>query len=226
MESPLSDTVPAARPITLRDLLTFRPWARCGDAAHPEPIQFSRQWLSLALHPARSSFHSRRTNSWRAHRPAATDAPAGRKMALPHRYRHSVRAYRARRGDGIGRFLARADIRSARHARYRFQRARSGHGPVSGLLCPRCGRSRGLGPGARGVRPLSAGVSEFPCVDGGRLSRILPHAAKPRPPPWRADFVVPRCPAHDGGPPYSGAKGAVPSFRASGTATAGGLAAQ
>ena len=180
LESPLDDTVPANRPITMRDLLTFR--AGLGAVmVFPSkyPIQKAMEETGVAAGPflfsggGNDEFMKRIGG-------LPLRAPAGREVAVPHRSRHPRRTARTRLGQVARRFPARADFRSARHEGY-------------GLPCP--GRAdrpprhrihngfleRPAGDLRRGARRKSREPARvrigrrWICVHRRRLPRLRPH---------------------------------------------------
>ena len=105
LEGPVDDTVPAKRPISLRDLLTFtfglgavmvwparHPIQKAMAGCRPGARSVSARFLGRRLHEA-------------AGQPAA-DLSARRTLALSHRRRRAGRADRARFGPVLRRFPA------------------------------------------------------------------------------------------------------------------------
>ena len=122
IDSPLDDTVPANRPITLRDLLTFR-LGFGAIIAPPGPVPDpAGDERARALPPGRTC-RRMPPDEWMASRQSAADAPAGRAVALQHRLRHAGRADRPRHGQDARGVPARAHLRAARHEGHRLQRA-------------------------------------------------------------------------------------------------------
>ena len=120
LDGPLDDTVPASRPITVRDLLTFR--MGFGIVMAPPGTVSDPDARSTSLGSARGPNPSRppRPDEWmRRLGSAAADAPARREVDVPHRLRRAGRADRARRGPAAGDFPARAHLRAARHEGHR-----------------------------------------------------------------------------------------------------------
>jgi CubicO group peptidase (beta-lactamase class C family) len=119
LDALLDDTVPANRPITLRDLLTFR----CGLGAvmlppSAIPIQKAMEEAGLAPGP-NPVVHSPDSYMGRA----AIDASAGREVDVSHRLGDPWCADRARIRAKLRGFSAGAHLRAAWHERYRFSRA-------------------------------------------------------------------------------------------------------
>src|ERR1700736_4036255 len=176
LDGPLDDTEPAKRPITLRDLLTFR--MGFGIVMAPPgtyPIQTAADDLLLGQGPPQ--------------RHLAADASAGRKVGVPHRIRRAGRVDRARLGSAVRELSARTHLRAARHEGYSIQRAGIKARPArDGLLdqfqnrgagALRLRRGRPLEPAAR----ISVGRRRTG-LNRRRLLRLRTHDAEPRP-AWR-----------------------------------------
>ena len=176
--APLDDTVPARRPITVRDLLTFR----------------LRLRFAADFSPARGPDPAGEPSCGRAARAAATRRPPdewmrrlgtlplmhqpGERVALQHRLRRARRAGRPRRRAARCRVPARADLRAARHARHRL--------PVPGRRSS-TGSPRRYRPDrgrARAHRPARRPVEHAARLP---LRRRRPGLDRRRPPGLRAD---------------------------------------
>ena len=173
LDGPLDDTVPANRPITVRDLLTFR--MGFGQVMAPPdayPILKAASELQIGHGAAEPGDAARAGRVDSPPGDAAADVPAGRAVDVQHRVRRAGRADRARRGPAAGDVPARTHLRAARHEGHRFQRAgrRSSTGwrPATGPI-PRPGRSSSMTrpSGGQWSRPPA-----FPSGAGGLVSTV------------------------------------------------------
>ena len=124
LDGPLDDTVPAQRPITVRDLLTFRLGfgiVMAPPGTYPIQAEPMADWLGPGRRPGVDA-RARRVDP--APRRPAADAPARRAVDVPHRLRRARRAHRARRRAAVRDVPAGAHLRAAGHERHRLQRAR------------------------------------------------------------------------------------------------------
>jgi Beta-lactamase len=161
IDSPLDDTVPAHRPLTLRDLLTFR--LGFGAVMAPPgryPIQAAVADAGLSPGPNPVPFGPDDHQTPR--RPAA-HASARRAVAVSHRLRHSWRADRARQRDAVRGFPGPADLRPAGHGDTAFSVP---EGKLDRLTT--CYQADGTGRLASTIRPAA---------DDGRSLRTLHPAA-------------------------------------------------
>ena len=112
-DGPLDDTVPAQRPITVRDLLTFRMGFGVLDGAArrvPDPEGDGRGGNH---HRAEVGLAASARGVDQALRHPAADVSAGREMDVPFRLGRAGRADRARLGPAAGDVLARAHLCAA-----------------------------------------------------------------------------------------------------------------
>ena len=173
LDGPLDDTVPANRPITVRDLLTFRlgfGLMMAPPDAYPilkaaSELQIGMGPPSPATLPAPDEWMRRLGTLPLMHQP-------GEQWMYNTRLRRAGRADRARLGPAAGDVPARAHLRAARHEGHRLQRAgrRSSTGwrPATGPI-PRPGRSRST------TRPRGGQWSRppaFPSGAGGLVSTV------------------------------------------------------
>jgi CubicO group peptidase (beta-lactamase class C family) len=143
IDAPLDDTVPANRPITVRDLLTFR--MGFGSVMAPPgtyPIQKAMSDLQIGGDgpPNPSKSHARRVDP--PPRNAAAHASARRALAVQHGLRRVGCPGRARLGPAVRDVFARTNLRSARHEGHRFQRAGGKDRAVAWLLSPQSRNQR------------------------------------------------------------------------------------
>ena len=90
LDGPLDDTVPAQRPITVRDLLTFRMgFGIVAAAPGTVPDRRALAELELGQGTAEPGVAARARRVDPAPRHAAADAPAGRAVDVQHRLRRA-----------------------------------------------------------------------------------------------------------------------------------------
>ena len=156
-ESPVDDVVPAARPITVGDLLTFRAgWGFPSDFSLPAVVELFEEAAGVraAGDAGRVARDARRRS----------DAAAARRgVALQHLLGHPGRPDRAGLGAAATRVPRRARLRTYRHDRHRLLRA-SGEARTS-CAVP---RPRPL-PGRRAALDRAA---RLPSGSGGLLSTL------------------------------------------------------
>ena len=104
IEGPVDDTVPAGRPITLRDLLTFRQGFGI-IMAPPDtyPIQNAMRERGVRMGPPRPQTEPAPDEWMRRLGTLPLMLPARRAVDVRHRLRRAGRAHRARRGAGRSR---------------------------------------------------------------------------------------------------------------------------
>lgn len=123
-DGPLDDTVPASRPITTRDLLTFtlgfgavtQMWM----GAEQWPIQAAVDELNLAAANARPGTSARSRHLDSPVRVAAAASAAWRAVDVQHRSMRAERAAGARRRAAVRRGAAYPDFRAAGYGRHRI----------------------------------------------------------------------------------------------------------
>ena len=123
IDGPLDETVPAHRPITARDLLTFTFGFGMahGDVHLARTAAGGHRGRRAAARDIRAAGPGRAARSRhldRGSRLAAAASAAGRTLALQHRGIRPRRAARARRRPAAGRRAADTRLRAARHARH------------------------------------------------------------------------------------------------------------
>jgi Beta-lactamase len=123
IDASIDETVPARRPITARDLLTFR--FGMGLVLAPPgkyPIQKAITDAGLMPGPDPSSLTP---DAWMKNLGAlAVGEPTRRTVGLPHRLRRARRAGRAHCGSTVPNIPARAHLFAARHEGHRLSRSR------------------------------------------------------------------------------------------------------
>ena len=135
LDGSLDDTVPANRPITVRDLLTFRMGfgqMMAPPDAYPILKAANEQQIGMGppspdTLPAPDEWMHRLGQLPLMHQP-------GEKWMYNTGVRCIERVDCARLGSTIGDILARAHLRTARHERYRFQRSGAQARPFSNQL--------------------------------------------------------------------------------------------
>ena len=181
IDAELDDTVPAKRPITVEDLLTFRPWDRHRPGAAgrlSDPARAISRTRPDGLRAARSDqpAHARTPGSRGLGR-AAADGPAGRGLDVHHRLEHPGRADRAGVGPVATGVLRGAHLRAPGHERHRLPRPAGQDRPADQRL-PVDGRRAGSvrRPEDRRLRGAArpARRRRGPGVDRRRLPRLLP----------------------------------------------------
>ncbi len=119
IDSPLDDTVPANRPITLRDLLTFAgPRRRSWHRPSEHPIQKAMREAGVAPGPVPAERRARRARSKRYGGLPLMHQPGERWLYHTGSDVLGVLIARAS-GKPLERFPARAHLRAARHGRHR-----------------------------------------------------------------------------------------------------------
>ena len=174
---PLDATVPAERPITLRDLLTFRMGLGMDFTfSYPQAGLQRMAELGLGRGPARpgSVACARRVDATARHDPAR--APARDALAVPHECGRARRADRPGRRPALEHVPARADLRAAGDARHRVLGAGRGPRPLrAGLRFRSRHRARPWWIRADGEwssPPAFPGRWRGPGLDAGRLPRV------------------------------------------------------
>ena len=181
-QSPLDDVVPAARPITVEDLLTFRAgWGFPSDFSLPAVVELFQKLpvFGAARDAGRVARDAR----------AGADAPPARRgVALQHVLRHPGRAGRARRRAAAAGVPRRAHLRAARDERHRLLRP----GRRSSTGCRRTTRSSGspIDDGLWTEPPVFPSGCRRARLDARRLAPLRPHAARRR---RRAPLAASRC---------------------------------
>ncbi len=163
--APIDDVVPAVRPITVVDLLTFR-------AGYGFPSDFSLP----AVGPLFTELGQGPPQPQLVEPPDAVDgravthsaaAPAGRGVAVQHLFRHPRGADRQGLGRRVARVPGRSAVRAARHGRHRVRgtgrRSSTGSSATTGRI-PRAVWNWSMPPTASGAacrrsRPAPAGSS-------------------------------------------------------------------
>src|ERR1700674_5563264 len=189
VDGPLDQTVPANCPITVEDLLTFRPGYGFIIVVPttfnpPYPIIQRAEELQLA-HGAAGPPHAARPR--RVDRPlrnAAADVPARRALAVQRRLARARRPGRPGGGPATGRLSPGSPLRAARHARHRLRHACRPGRPAANRVRDRLlHREDGRGDDHRPGRVAHAAAFPLrggrPAVDGGRLPGV--RRAAPRP---------------------------------------------
>ena len=130
-QSAIDDVVPAGRPITVEDILTFR-------AGWGFPVRLLAAGGRRALPEApgvRAAGNAGRV----AHdaRAGADAPPAGRGVALQHLLRHPGRLDRTRLGAAAAGVPRRAHLRAPRDERHRLPRSRGEARPAAAVPWPR-----------------------------------------------------------------------------------------
>ena len=173
LDGPLEDTVPAHRPITVRDLLTFR--LGFGMVMAPPdstPILKALGERGLGQGPPAPAATAPAGRMDAPPGDAAAHAPAGRAVDVPHGLRRAGRADRARLGPAVRDVLARAPLRAARHEGHRLQRARRQARPARHQLLERSRHRSAVvlydaAEGGQWSRPPA-----FPSGGGGLVSTV------------------------------------------------------
>ena len=158
---PVDDVVPARRPITVRDLLTFR-------SGHGFPSDFSLPAVRACCSTAAAGSAAPQGSAPRAGR---VDGRPGRRIPLLHQPGEAwlyntgsdilgVLVARVG-GQPVRRVPGRADLRAARHARHRLPRAR---GDLDRFTTATTGRDEG-GSSRSPTRPTASGA-RAPAVPG------------------------------------------------------------
>ena len=124
LDGPVDDTVRAERPITLRDLLTFRSGygAVMADPSTTPVLQAIID-LDIGLGPPSPQFGPAARRVDRQDRDVAADPSAGRAMAVPHRRGHPRCPDRQGDRPDVRQLPRRPHPRTARHGRHRVLRA-------------------------------------------------------------------------------------------------------
>ncbi len=178
-EGPLEDTVPAARPITLRDLLTFRSGMGFDfAAAGPQPVNEAAAALGLGAGPPAPAGRPEPDEWLRRLGTLPLSRQPGERW-LYHTSADVLGVLVARvAGRPLPRGAGRAGVRAGGHARHRVPRAAVLARPLRRLLRQRP-RPPGLRPGGGAVGsaarlPRRRGR---PGVHGRRLRGLRHHAA-------------------------------------------------
>ncbi len=182
IESAVDDTVPAPRPITVRDLLTFRLGFGGLWTAEPLPILDALDAVGLAVGPPQPALDARSRRVDATDRHPAVDVPAGRAVDVQHRLRSPRRAGGTRVRPAVRGVPARADLRAARHGRHELQRPAREARPLHDELRDRPGDGRALG--LRRARRSVEPTARVPArerrvgVDRAGLRRLRPDAPR------------------------------------------------
>ena len=196
-DRPLDATVPANRPITVRDLLTFT--MGLGIVMGPPgafPIGDALGGPGARTGPTRARARPRARRVDAPPRHAAARPPARRTVDVQHRRGCPRRPRRPRREPVVPRLPARAHLRTARDARHRVPRAAREDRPVRHRVLDELRDRRARSARRAGRRPVErlAGVPGRrirPRVHRRRLQRVRADAVaagsrRPRPHAWRA----------------------------------------
>ena len=167
----LDDTVPAERPITVEDILSFH--LGFGSIMIPGPFPVQQAEQRTGPEDARAAVAAAGPHPGSVDRPPGQPAaarPAGEPVAVQHRRDGGRRAHRAGRGRAAGRGAARAGLRAARDGRHRLLRPGRQAGPLHHVL-----RHRIRGGGPRVLdRPDGwwAAPPKFPDASGALVSTV------------------------------------------------------
>ena len=146
IESPLDDTVPAQRPITLRDLLTFR--SGYGEVAFIAPTSALQQAMVEARLPLSTwPFAGTSDEFMKRLGSAPARVSTGGAMAVPHGQRDPGRADRSRLRHVAGDVSWRAHLRASRDEGHRVLCAGGEARPAADLLRDGYRHRRVRGPG-------------------------------------------------------------------------------